>query len=189
MARQIIGRGAAANDGTGDTARAAALKINENFLELYDRRLVREGWEFADATERDAEPLTDDDIGFVCRVAAPLGYFVLRQRTPSVVWEQIGRVYAPVPAAITGASYNLAAGDVGQWLRFTATGAKTVTVLTSTDVADGEWYIRNAASSGSLTLVAGAGVTLTEPEAGGLVIPIRGSRVIKRIAANSYEVA
>lgn len=90
MARQIIGRGAAPNDGTGDTAREAARKINENFEELYDRRLVREGWEFADATERDAETLTDADIGFVCRVAAPPGYFLLRQLTPTVVWEQIG---------------------------------------------------------------------------------------------------
>jgi hypothetical protein len=54
------------------------------------RPLVRPGWEFADATARDAETLTDADIGFVCRVAAPLGYFLLRQRTPSVVWEQIG---------------------------------------------------------------------------------------------------
>jgi hypothetical protein len=82
MARQIIN--------ASDTLPASRPKINENFEQLYDRRLVREGWEFADATERDAATLTADDVGFVCRVAAPLGYFLLRQRTPSVVWEQIG---------------------------------------------------------------------------------------------------
>ena len=35
MARQNLDRGTTANDGTGDTLRSAALKINENFVELY----------------------------------------------------------------------------------------------------------------------------------------------------------
>lgn len=35
MARQTINRGTTANDGTGDTLRTAAQKINENFEELY----------------------------------------------------------------------------------------------------------------------------------------------------------
>ena len=35
MARQTLNRGTAANDGTGDTLRQAAQKINENFSELY----------------------------------------------------------------------------------------------------------------------------------------------------------
>lgn len=35
MARQTINRGTIANDGTGDTLRTAAQKINENFTELY----------------------------------------------------------------------------------------------------------------------------------------------------------
>jgi len=35
MARQTLNRGTAANDGTGDTLRVAAQKINENFAELY----------------------------------------------------------------------------------------------------------------------------------------------------------
>lgn len=82
MARQIIN--------ASDTLPASRPKINENFEELYARRLVREGWDFANAAARDAATLTDDDIGFVCRVAAPLGYFLLRQRTPTVVWEQLG---------------------------------------------------------------------------------------------------
>lgn len=35
MARQTIGVGSQANDGTGDTLRSAAIKMNNNFEELY----------------------------------------------------------------------------------------------------------------------------------------------------------
>jgi hypothetical protein len=35
MARQNIHKGTVANDGTGDTLRSAAGKINDNFVELY----------------------------------------------------------------------------------------------------------------------------------------------------------
>lgn len=179
MARQIIN--------ASDTLPASRPKINDNFEELYARRLIRAGWAFATAAERDAAVLTDDDIGFVCRVASPLGYWLLRQRTPTVVWEQIGTSWAPV-STIATTGHDLTSGDVGRWLRFTAVGAKTCTVLTATDVVDGEWYVRNAATNGYLTLVAGSGVTLIEPDTGGLVIPPRGSRAIKRVEAHTYEV-
>ena len=36
MAKQVINSGTIANDGTGDTLRAAAAKINSNFTEVYD---------------------------------------------------------------------------------------------------------------------------------------------------------
>jgi len=35
MAREILNKGTIANDGTGDTLRAATDKINNNFVELY----------------------------------------------------------------------------------------------------------------------------------------------------------
>ena len=35
MARQIIAVGSAGNDGTGDTLRSGAIKMNSNFAELY----------------------------------------------------------------------------------------------------------------------------------------------------------
>jgi hypothetical protein len=35
MARQILDIGSNANDGTGDTLRAAMDKVNDNFIELY----------------------------------------------------------------------------------------------------------------------------------------------------------
>tara|TARA_R100001463_G_scaffold120475_2_gene176539 strand:- start:280 stop:945 length:666 start_codon:yes stop_codon:yes gene_type:complete len=36
MAKQVIGVGASANDGTGDNLRDAFIKVNDNFTELYD---------------------------------------------------------------------------------------------------------------------------------------------------------
>jgi hypothetical protein len=38
MAQQTIGIGTTANDGTGDTARAAFGKVNDNFDELYQAK-------------------------------------------------------------------------------------------------------------------------------------------------------
>lgn len=40
MAREILNKGTIANDGTGDTLRAATDKINNNFVELYDQAEV-----------------------------------------------------------------------------------------------------------------------------------------------------
>lgn len=37
MTKQVLNRGAIANDGTGDTLRTASLKINQNFTEIYTK--------------------------------------------------------------------------------------------------------------------------------------------------------
>jgi hypothetical protein len=37
MTRQVLNRGTIANDGTGDTLRTASLKIEQNFLEIYQK--------------------------------------------------------------------------------------------------------------------------------------------------------
>lgn len=67
MARQILNRGTTANDGTGDTLRTAAQKINENFVELYQAfggdsvmnsvNFVERGLSFEGLTEDDFETL------------------------------------------------------------------------------------------------------------------------------------
>lgn len=191
MARQIIGRGAAANDGTGDTAREAARKINENFQELYDRRLVRAGWAFADLAARDAASVTADDIGFVCFVETPAAYYELRAVTPSVQWERTTGVLtdADVPATVVevaGASRTLGLADRGRYLRFVATGAKTLDVTTATGGADGEYHIRNAAASGNLTITA-TGVTIHAPAGGTLVLEPRMTATLKRVAGNVFD--
>lgn len=134
MARQIIGRGAAANDGTGDTAREAARKINDNFSELYDRRLVRAGWAFATLAARDAASVTADDIGFVCFVEAASAYYELRAVTPAVQWQLVGGGAAPTPSLWTPAS--LSPGPSiwidGECERTLRTGVERVVSRTST---------------------------------------------------------
>lgn len=79
MSRQTLNRGTAANDGTGDTLRIAAQKINENFTELYvavggdsaqaSVRLTMGGALFEGQAENDfetllqtIEPTQDNDI-------------------------------------------------------------------------------------------------------------------------------
>ena len=43
MTQQILNVGSSANDGTGDTLRAAMVKTNENFTELYNSPLLASG--------------------------------------------------------------------------------------------------------------------------------------------------
>jgi hypothetical protein len=73
MARQTLNRGTTANDGTGDTLRVAAQKINENFSELYltiggdsavtSVTLIESGVSF--------EGFTEDDFETVLTVTEP----------------------------------------------------------------------------------------------------------------------
>tara|TARA_E500000318_G_scaffold52949_1_gene49314 strand:- start:2436 stop:3542 length:1107 start_codon:yes stop_codon:yes gene_type:complete len=57
MARKPINRGSSANDGTGDTLRSAASKINDNFSELYTA--------FGTSADSLGSPITFDDDGIV----------------------------------------------------------------------------------------------------------------------------
>ena len=43
MAQQVLDVGSNANDGTGDNLRAAMVKVNENFTELYASPLIASG--------------------------------------------------------------------------------------------------------------------------------------------------
>ncbi len=52
MARQIIGIGAAPNDGTGDTLRDAMDKVNDNCLELYNTAVEPTAFYFSGRTFR-----------------------------------------------------------------------------------------------------------------------------------------
>ena len=60
MAKQVIGVGAAANDGTGDPIRNAMIKINANFTELYDGQF---SGAYADLTGKPTIPTDLLDLG------------------------------------------------------------------------------------------------------------------------------
>ena len=182
MAQQIIN--------ASDTLPVSRPKINENFDELYARRFVR--WSYADAAARDAATYTADDVGFVARVASPLGFWRLSAVSLSVVWEHIRGTLtdADVPATVvevTGATRTLALSDRGRYLRWTATGPKTLDVTTATGGEDGEYHLRNAATAGNLTIVAGSGVTIHAPAGGTLVLEPRMTATLKRVAGNVFD--
>lgn len=96
---------------------------------------------------------------------------------------------APVTTE-AGTSHNITAAEVGSFIRFTSTSAKTCTFLpNSTEAlpANGEWHIRNAAAS-NLTLTAGSGVTLNAPYNGTLVVPPNGTVTVKRATTDVFDV-
>lgn len=64
MAKQVIGIGTTANDGTGDPARTAFGKVNDNFTENYDaiERLQAKGTDIASATTTDIGAATGDFV-------------------------------------------------------------------------------------------------------------------------------
>lgn len=60
MAKQVIGVGLTANDGTGDPIRTAMQKINANFTELYDGQF---SGSYADLTNKPTIPADLTDLG------------------------------------------------------------------------------------------------------------------------------
>ncbi|ARK07424.1 F5/8 type C domain protein [Sphingobium phage Lacusarx] len=102
------------------------------------------------------------------------------------------RVATPVGSstrAVVETATNLLAADAGNYLRFTAVTAKTLTVqLESVEpqADNSEWHIRNAASA-NLTVVGASGVTINAPYNGSLIIPPQGTATLKRAAANTYD--
>lgn len=92
--------------------------------------------------------------------------------------------------AVSTAAHSLVAANAGQYLRFTFSGAKTLTVqddATEAMAADAEIEGRNAASSGDLTLVEDTAVTINPPAGGTLVIPIGGTFALKRGPTDEWD--
>lgn len=91
---------------------------------------------------------------------------------------------------VAGTSATAALADIGTYQRWTNTGAKAYTVPPQSTVAwtaDAQITIRNAAA-GNLTLTPGSGVSLNAPYLGTLVVPPGGTVVLKRGAADVWDV-
>lgn len=90
----------------------------------------------------------------------------------------------------SGTSANLLNSNRGKYQRWTATGAKTLTVQPNATEAidqDAEFYIANRASSDNLTIAAGSGVTINAPSGGGLVLEPGMAATLKRVAADDFD--
>jgi len=95
-----------------------------------------------------------------------------------------------IPREITATSYDLADADLGRYLRFTASGAKTLNVRTQATHAltlGGEWHIRNGSLSGDITIVPASGVSVAQPAGGTLIIEPGGTATIKSINPNDLD--
>ena len=100
-----------------------------------------------------------------------------------------GAVFAPVITKSTTTS-TLAITDAGAYLRHTHASASTLTVPPQSSVswaADTEVHVRRA-SSGTLTLTPGSGVTLNAPSGGTLVMGNNMSVTLKRVGADVWDV-
>jgi hypothetical protein len=113
----------------------------------------------------------------------------------AAIWSQVlayirGQLTdADVPAAVAtvaGASATAALADRGVYHRWTATGAKTLTVDTTVGGAAGEYHHRNCAASGDLTIVA-SGVTINVPKGGTLVLEPGDAVTLKRVGTNVFD--
>lgn len=96
-----------------------------------------------------------------------------------------------VVEVISGTTYTVIADDDGAYLRFTNGSAKSVTVdpESTTPLPDnGEWYFRNHGAN-DLTFIEGSGVMINPPVDGSLVVPSGGTVVLKRVAADVFDLA
>jgi len=160
MARQNLDRGTTANDGTGDTLRSAALKINENFVELYrflgggdsdnlssqvsfeDSAIVFEG-ALADANETRltaVEPTADRQI----QLPDASGIVTLNTATQTLTNKTLTSPAITTPAITT--SINDA--NSNEIIKFTATGS-AVNEITVINAASGNNPQINATGTGT----------------------------------------
>lgn len=113
----------------------------------------------------------------------------------AAIWSQVltyirGQLTdADVPAAVVavgGITATAALADRGVYHRWTAAGAKTLTVDTVAGGAAGEYHHRNCAASGDLTIVA-SGVTINVPKGGTLILEPGDAVTLKRVASNTFD--
>lgn len=87
------------------------------------------------------------------------------------------------------ANYTVDPADVGNFIRLTNAGAKSITIDPDSTTAlptDGEWHFRNV-GAGDATVTPGVGVTVNAPAAGTLVVPQNGTVTLKRVAADTFD--
>lgn len=94
---------------------------------------------------------------------------------------------APVQA-VSGTSKTIALSDANTYMRFTDTGAKTVTFPVLSYPVSVEFHFANRAASGDITLSADPGVTLLAPKGGLLVLEPGDTVTVKFSSATSADV-
>lgn len=156
-------------DYVGAQGRFLRVTDTEDGLEFADVNEVTQGVPAGGETDQVLRKTSDDDFQVEWTTAA-----VIRR--------------APLVTVATENS-NLEFDHEGSYLRFTFGGAKSLTVRPASEqpqTLGGEWVIRNV-TPGDLTLVEGDGVTINPPKDGSLIVPQRGTIILKNVGANEYD--
>lgn len=134
----------------------------------------------------DGDVIVDDAAGESVTIAK----WVSRRASCQEIVEIGGGAAGPAETITeSGTDVNLLAADVGKYIRFTASGAKTLTVQPDATEAlptDGEWHLRNTGAA-DLTLVEDTGVTINPPNGGTLAVPQGGTVTLKRVAVDEFD--
>lgn len=186
MTRQVLNRGTVANDGTGDTLRTAAQKINENFSELYllvggdsavtSVRLIESGISFEGLTEDDyetyliaAEPTADRTV----TIPNATGTIVLDTTTQTLTNKTLTSPVLTTPQINDTSAdhqYIFAVGELS------ADRTVTLPVLSSNDT----FVFANATQTLNNKTI--NGLTVTNPIIGGL----SGGALLLDSSSNEY---
>lgn len=214
MAQQLINVGATANDGTGDDLRTGGQKINANFTELYTTKedvgtaaaavaaheaagdphpqytTLSEATTAANSVMTvhlatvDPHPQYTTDAEATTIAAAAVSTHVALTDPHTQYAKKI------VTITDTTTSRILSLTDVDKYIRFTNTGAISVTIPTNTSVAipiDSDIHIRQA-NTGQITLVPENG-TVTIATAETLKTRKIGSTLtIRKVDVNQWDV-
>ncbi|MEN1942647.1 hypothetical protein WCE55_02145 [Luteimonas sp. MJ293] len=95
----------------------------------------------------------------------------------------------PIVANVSTVSSSLFPADAGSYMRLTASGAKTISVLPNATrplPENAEWHFRNV-GPGNVTIAPGSGVAVAPPAGGSLDIPSGGTVTLKRVGADSFD--
>lgn len=104
-------------------------------------------------------------------------------------WEVVAPTAVFSAVQTEAADYTIDPADVGNYIRLTDAGAKTVTVAPNSTTAlpaNGEWHFRNV-GAGDATFDEGSGVTIHAPNGGTLVVPAGGTVTLKRVATDEFD--
>lgn len=186
MTRQAISIGSSANDGTGDTLRQAAQKINETFVEIYQKLGGDSDVLAAKVTLEDSavvfEGATVDAFETRLSVVNPTadrlvqipnasGFIVLDNTTQTLTNKTITSPTITTPIIGTGIN---------------DTNGNEIIKLTATTSAVNEFTVINAATAGSPTISA----TGTDTNVGmALVTKGNGSVAVDKISYPSVEIS
>ena len=141
MAKQSIGVGSASNDGTGDTLRQGAFKVNENFNEIYSifgdsNNLV--SFAKTSGISSDSNKLGGQPASFYTDLSNQTSGSLNNGQLPSTISGKtfIGNLTGNVVGVVTGSLVGTASSSVRSSLAYglTATPSITVNEITATSL-------------------------------------------------------